>query len=187
VNQAHLEFCASPAWRLVVEETILPEALRGLSLGDDVIEVGPGPGLTTDVLRNLTVKLTALEFDPELAAALAARSVGSNVEVICGDATVMDLPDDRFSGAACFHMLHHIPTVAAQDRVLCELARVLRPGGVLVAADGIDNEGVRQFHVDDVYVPIDPETLDGRLTQSGFTLAEVRVYDLGWICTARAV
>ena len=54
MNQGHLEFCASAQWRTMVEETILPEALRGVSLGDDVIEVGPGPGLTTDVLRTRT-------------------------------------------------------------------------------------------------------------------------------------
>ena len=29
----------------------MPEALRGVELGDDVLEIGPGPGLTTDVLR----------------------------------------------------------------------------------------------------------------------------------------
>ena len=42
MNQGHLEFCASPQWRQMVETTILPEALRGLDLGDDVLEVGPG-------------------------------------------------------------------------------------------------------------------------------------------------
>jgi SAM-dependent methyltransferase len=187
MNQGHLEFCASPEWRQMVEETILPEALRGVDLGDDVVEVGPGPGLTTDVLRTRTARLTAVEFDPDLAASLAARLAGTNVEVICGDATALDVADDRFTGAACFHMLHHIPSSSAQDRVFAELARVLNPGGVLVAADGIENEGTRQFHADDIYNPIDPETLGGRLADAGFTTVEVRVYDLGWISTARRV
>ncbi|HEY5025488.1 MAG TPA: class I SAM-dependent methyltransferase [Acidimicrobiales bacterium] len=186
MNPGHLEFCASPQWRQMVEETILPEALRGIALGDNVIEVGPGPGLTTDVLRARTTHLTALEFDPDLAAALAERMAGTNVEVICGDATAMDLPADRFTAAASFHMLHHIPVAGAQDAVFAELARVLKPGGVLVAADGVENEGTRQFHVDDIYNPIDPGTLDGRLGRSGFSSIEVRVYDLGWICTAVA-
>ncbi len=186
MNAGHLEFCASPQWRQMVEETILPEALRGLSLGDDVIEIGPGPGLTTDVLRTRTTQLTALEFDPELAAALAQRLVGTNVDVVWGDATAMDLPADRFSGAASFHMLHHIPSVEAQDAVFSELGRVLEPGGVLVAADGIENEGTRLFHTDDIYNPIDPAVLPDRLARGGFTSIDVRVYDLGWICTASA-
>jgi SAM-dependent methyltransferase len=98
----------------------------------------------------------------------------------------MDLPAGRFTGAASFHMLHHIPAASAQDAVFAELARVLRPGGVLVAADGSENEGTRQFHVDDIYNPIDPGTLESRLARSGFSSIEVRVYDLGWICTAVA-
>jgi|SRR5579863_1699508 len=184
MNQGHLEFCASPQWRQTIEDTILPEALRGVTLGDDVIEIGPGPGLTTDVLRTLTARLTALEFDPDLADALAERTVGTNVQVVCGDATGMDFPDGRFTGAASFHMLHHIPTEEAQDLVFAELGRVLESGATLVAADGIENEGVRLFHADDIYNPVDPATLDRRLRRAGFTLVDVRVYELGWICTA---
>jgi ubiquinone/menaquinone biosynthesis C-methylase UbiE len=66
-----------------------------------------------------------------------------------GDATAMDLPSGRFTGAASFHMPHHIPTADAQDSVFAELARVLKRSGVLVAADGIENEATRQF-VDDI-------------------------------------
>lgn len=187
MNQGHLEFCASPQWRQMLEETILPEALRGLSLGDDVIEVGPGPGLTTDILRTRTAQLTALEFDPVLADALAARLAGTNVEVVRGDATAMDLPGGRFTGAASFHMLHHIPTAEDQDSVFAEMARVLAPGGVLVAADGIGNEATRQFHIDDVYNPVDPETLHRRLGRAGFTSIEVRVYEIGWISSAVSI
>jgi SAM-dependent methyltransferase len=167
----------------MVEETILPEALRGVSLGDDVIEIGPGPGLTTDVLRTLTARLTAVEFDPALAGALAERMAGSNVDVVCGDATAMDLPTGRFTGAASFHMLHHIATPAAQDNVFAELARVLHAGGTLVAADGIADDGLRAFHVDDVYNSIDPATLPRRLERNGFRSIDVHIHDLGWICT----
>jgi hypothetical protein len=51
VNKAHLEFCSSPAWARLVEDELLPWVLEGCDLGDDLLEVGPGPGLTTDVLR----------------------------------------------------------------------------------------------------------------------------------------
>ena len=91
-----------------MEETILPEALRGVALGDDVIEVGPGPGLTTDVLGTRTTRLTALEFDPDLARQLAQRLAGTNVDVVCGDATAMrstfpssprDSPNKKYRGS----------------------------------------------------------------------------------------
>jgi len=38
-------------WKKVVETYILPWTLEGLNLGSDVLEVGPGPGVSTDLLR----------------------------------------------------------------------------------------------------------------------------------------
>lgn len=181
-----MEFCASPEWRKIVEEMIMPDALRHADLGSDIIEIGPGPGFTTDVLRTLTDQLTAVEVGPELAAALEQRLRGSNVEVVLGDATALDLPDDRFTGAASFHMLHHIPTAEAQDKAFAELARVLTGGGVLVAADGVRSDASRAFHQDDTYNPIDPEALGQRLESVGFTSIDVQRHDLGWFCTGVA-
>ena len=127
MNSGHLEFCASPQWRQTVEEMILPEALRGVDLGTDVIEVGPGPGFTTDVLRTRTPRLTAVEVDNDLATSLGERLAGTNVQVVCGDATALDFGDSCFTGAASFHMLHHIATDEAQDQVLSELAECSGP------------------------------------------------------------
>src|SRR5580704_3229261 len=110
MNSGYLEFCASPQWRQIVEEMILPEALRGVDLGADVIEIGPGPGYTTDVLRTRTQRLTAVEVDPDLATALSERMADSNVVVVCGDATALEFEDSSFTGAASFHMLHHVAT-----------------------------------------------------------------------------
>jgi SAM-dependent methyltransferase len=184
MNSAHLEVCASPEWRQIVEENILPEALRDVDLGSDVIEIGPGPGFTTDVLMKIAARLTAVEVDSELAGSLQVRMVGTNVNVVCGDAASLEFDADTFSGAASFHMLHHIETQEAQDKVFSELARVLEPGGVLVAADGMENESSRAFHEGDIYNPIDPDDLRIRLTTAGFTSLDIRVHDLGWVCSA---
>ena len=161
---------------------ILPDALRDVTLGPKVLEIGPGPGFTTDVLRKLVEHLTVVEVDPDLADALSERLLGTNVEVVRGDATaVLDLPDQSFTGAASFHMLHHIDTVEAQDRAMSELARVLKDGGVLVAADGVESEASRAFHEGDIYNPIDPGGLERRLRSAGFSAATVGTHDLfGW-------
>ena len=170
----------------MVHDLILPEALRGVDLGDDAIEIGPGPGFTTEILHTLTGRLTAVEIDEGLAESLADRMAGENVEVVLGDATGLDFPADRFSGAASFHMLHHIAPAEAQDRVFAELARVLVPGAVLVAADGTYNDATAAFHEGDTYNPIDPDDLRVRLGAAGFDDIEVRTYEPGWVCTARA-
>ena len=113
----------------MLETDLLPWVASVGNLGDDVLEVGPGPGLTTDLLRRRTAKLTAVELDAELAASLAARLSDTNVDVVHADATDSGLASGRFSAATCFSMLHHIPEPETQDRLFAELCRMLRPGG----------------------------------------------------------
>jgi SAM-dependent methyltransferase len=186
MNEAHMHFCASDDWRQMVEELVMPAALGDLELGDDVIEIGPGPGFTTDVVRLRAERLTAVELDPDLADSLTRRLAGTNVEVILGDATDLDLPAGRFSDAVSFNMLHHIPTADAQDRVFAELARVLRSGGRLIAADAMPRDQLDAFHDGDIYNPIDPASLPARLAIAGFSDVAMGEYDLGWTCTATA-
>ena len=175
MNRAHLKFCSSQEWARLVEDELLPWVLDGCELGDDLLEVGPGPGLTTDVLRRRVARVTAVELDLALAEKLGSRLAGSNVRVIAGDVTRLPFPAGRFSSAACLTMLHHIPSPALQDAALAELARVLRPGGLLAGSDGLDTPARRKLHVDDVFVPVDPGTLGARLRAAGFGRARVDV------------
>ena len=177
MNAEHLRLCASPEWARFVEQELLPWVIARQPLGDDVLEVGPGPGRTTDVLRRLTPRLTAVEVDAKLAVALARRLAGANVAVVQADATALPFEDARFSAATCFTMLHHVPSPALQDRLLGELCRVLRPGGLLVGTDGTDTPARRALHADDTFVPIDPRALPGRLAAAGFV--QVVVEDAG--------
>jgi SAM-dependent methyltransferase len=87
--------------------------------------------------------------------------------------TRLPFPAGRFSSAACLTMLHHIPSPALQDAALAELARVLRPGGVLAGSDGLDTPARREIHEGDVFVPVGPDTLEARLRAAGFTGARV--------------
>jgi SAM-dependent methyltransferase len=169
VNQLHLEFLASPVWAEYLETDVLPWVLGVVDLGDDVLEVGPGPGLTTDLLRQRTAKLTAVEVDPGLATSLAERLSGTNVDVVHADATTSGLDANRFSAATSFSMLHHMPSPHLQDLLFGEVYRMLRPGGAFVGIDSIDSESIRNGHVDDVFVPVDPDTLGSRLEAVGFT------------------
>jgi SAM-dependent methyltransferase len=179
MNRRHLEFCASPQWADIVENEILPWAVGDLDLGDDVLEVGSGPGLTTDVLRRRVPRLTAVEIDPDLAGSLKERLRDSNVQVVQADATRLPLESGRFSAATSFAMLHHVPSREMQDRLLAELCRVLRPGGLLVGSDAVDTGELDEFHRGDTYVPCDPDDMPYRLRAAGFLHVRVERGELG--------
>lgn len=176
MNEHHLQFLASPDWAKWLDAELVPWLVT-LELGDDLLEVGPGPGLTTDLLRQHAPRVTAVELDDDLYSALAARMAGSNVEVVHGDATDTGLPADRFSAAACFAMLHHIPSAEKQDQVFSEMHRVLRPGAIFLGTDSVDSDAIRDFHVDDVFVPLPPDQLGDRLQIAGFRDVDVHVGD----------
>ena len=175
MNKEHLKYCSSDEWAEAVQRWIIPSALEGVELGDDVLEVGPGPGRTTDILRHMTARLTAVEIDPDLAEALRIRLAGTNVEVVEADATALPFPDGRFTSALSFTMLHHVPSRDEQDRLLAELARVLQPGGTLAGVDSKDSPEFRGMHVDDICVPLVPEQLPERLKRAGFSEVDVDV------------
>ncbi|MFI5042504.1 MAG: class I SAM-dependent methyltransferase [Acidimicrobiales bacterium] len=179
MNQTHLELCSSAEWADAVERWIIPWALDSVDLGDDALEIGPGPGLTTDVLRRGVGRLTAVEVDPDLAQALARRLAGTNVDVRCADATATGLPGDRFSSAVCLTMLHHVPTIERQDALFGEVLRLLRPGGVFAGQDSLASDELRALHIDDTYVPVDPATLAGRLGDAGFADVVVDTNEYG--------
>lgn len=186
MNLLHRWYCGSGHWRHTVGERLMPWVLGSTPLGDDVLEIGPGPGVTTDALEERRPRLTCVEIDPELAAALARRKRGTQVEVVEGDATRLPFEDDRFSAAVSCTMLHHVPSPELQDRVFAELARVLAPGGWLVGSDSVTSPLFRVVHWGDTLVPVDPERLPDRLLRAGFADVEVQRAQRAFRFRARA-
>lgn len=173
MNRLHHWLCRSNAWRATLQQRI-PWVLGDTDLGSSVLEVGPGPGLTTDILRAKFHQLTAVEIDPGFAHALRVRLNGENVRVVESDATHMPFADSEFSGAVSFTMLHHVPSPALQDKLLCEVFRVLKPGGYFAGCDSLRNWVMSIIHIGDTYVPVDPETFGARLQRAGFHVLEVQ-------------
>jgi SAM-dependent methyltransferase len=175
MNLAHRWLCRSAYWRKAVETYILPWVLGGLDIGANVLEVGPGPGVTTDLLRGRVEHLTCVEIDRTFADSLSRRMSGHNVTIVCQDATAMSFPDAVFDGAVSFTMLHHISSEAMQNRLLAEVARVLRPGGVFAGTDSLYSRSFRLLHLFDTMVVVDPSTFPERLRKAGFDDVQVDV------------
>lgn len=173
MNTGHARLCSSPEWADHIADVVVPEALEGLTLGDDVLEIGPGYGATTARLWQIVPKLTAIEIDPKLAADLVERF--PLVDVLHGDGAKLPFSSDRFTAVVCFTMLHHVASKSAQGSIFAEAQRVLRPGGIFAGSDSLASRGLAAFHGVDTYVPVDPQTLPRRLRRAGFVACDVRI------------
>src|SRR5215831_7781698 len=174
MNLIHHWLCQSTGWRKVLE-TQAPWALEGLTLGRDVLEIGPGFGVTTDLIRPGVENLTCVEIDPELAQSLRGRMTGNSVTILCEDATSMSIESASFDAVVCFTMLHHVPSPCLQDRLLSEVARVLRPDGIFLGTDSLYSWGLRLLHLFDTMVVVSPQTLPDRLRSAGFADVDIDV------------
>lgn len=168
MNLLHRRYCRSPKWDALVERQLIPWVLGDVPLGRHALELGPGPGLTTDRLRHRADRLSAVEVDAADSAALAARLAGTNVTVVRGDATALPFADGRFSAVVAMTMLHHVPTTGLQDRLFAEACRVLEPGGYFCGCDSRPNLRWWALHIADTRTVLPPDTLAARLTAAGF-------------------
>ncbi len=92
-----------------------------------VLEVGCGEGeLAERMSRELGADVLALDQSERMVELTRARGVEARV----GDAQALPFDDGTFDAVVAAWMLFHLPDV---DRGLAELARVLVPGGRLVA------------------------------------------------------
>jgi ubiquinone/menaquinone biosynthesis C-methylase UbiE len=178
MNENHANLCSSAEWAQGLQDEIVEPLARPLELGEEMLEIGPGPGAATEWLSQAVSRLVSLETDAEAAEALGRRFAGGNVEVVVGDAAQMEFPDRSFDSVACFTMLHHVPTDSQQNLILSEALRVLRPGGVLFGADSPASQGLHEFHADDIYNPIEPGSFLTRLRTIGFVRLTVSVDDV---------
>ena len=183
MNANHAILCASPEWAEHLESDVLAPLADAVDLGDEMLELGPGPGAATRWLRHRVKRLVALELDPSAAARLADELADSNVTVEVGDCTCAPFPDASFDAVGAFTMLHHLPTQALQFATLTEAFRVLRPGGALLGADSLASQELHAFHDGDTYNPIDPARLLVFLQAAGFARVTLTV-DRGLLFTA---
>jgi len=92
-----------------------------------VLEVGCGWGELAEWLaRDTAAQVVAVDLSERMVELARARGVDAKV----GDVQELPFADGSFDVAVAAWMLYHVPDL---DRGLSELARVLRPGGILVA------------------------------------------------------
>lgn len=102
------------------------EYVRKFGEGKRVLEVGCGTGLVLSRIQEFASEAQGVDLSPGMLEKARAR----NLHVQEGSATALPFPDHSFDVTCSFKVLAHVPDI---DLALCEMARVTRPGGVILA------------------------------------------------------
>lgn len=95
-----------------------------------VLEVGCGTGRITAYLSGRGVDVSGVDLSPGMVA--MARRDHPHLRFAVGSMTALDLPDGALAGVLAWYSLIHTPPELLPV-VVTELARVLAPGGELLA------------------------------------------------------
>jgi ubiquinone/menaquinone biosynthesis C-methylase UbiE len=125
-----------------------------LLTGVDVLDAACGEGYGSHLLAARARSVTGLDVSTEAVEHARERYARDNLSFECGDATRLPFDDDAFDAVVSFETLEHLE---AQERLLTEFRRVLRPHGFLLLSSpdkktysdetGYDNP----YHVRELY------------------------------------
>ena len=150
---------------------------------DSVLELAAGTGLVTTRAAPGVGRYVATDTSEAMLELLAGRMGPSpNLEVSVADATDLAYADQTFDAVIVANLLHLLPD---PNRALAEAARVLKPGGRLVAPTFCHGEGwlarstsrvlalVNGFPIVTRFAGTD---LDELLARAGFSITDARWY-----------
>lgn len=104
--------------------------------GSWVLDVATGTGLVARELSRRNVRVVGLDQSPAMvrrgAAAVRDAGLADRIRFVLGQAQALPFPDEAFDALTFTYLLRYVDDPAATLR---ELARVLRPGGVMASLE----------------------------------------------------
>jgi len=141
-----------------------------------ILDLGAGPCWVSEWLQRLRYRTVSLDLAEDMLA-IGRRRLAPGSAVCAGDMAALPVRAGSVDAAVCYGALHHVPE---WTRVLAEVHRVLRDGGVLVlqepgrghAAQPHSIAQMEQFGVLEQDLP--PRQLARACRQAGFTRVAIR-------------
>ena len=158
-------------WWFRERRTLIARELKGLPQGR-ALDIGAAAGRNTTVLEEQGWESFALEYDESGAGLAKSRGI----KVMRADATKLPLADNQFDLAISYDVLEHIED---DVKVVEEIKRVLRPGGLVLIAVPADP---RLWSEHDVAVShlrrYTRESLSKLFDDAGFIIEEVQSWNV---------
>ena len=134
VRDAHLGRDVADSYRRFAASAEFAEivAILGGVRGREILDLGSGTGIAASAFAGAGARrVVAVEPDPsdEIGRGAMARA-GLACEIVDAQGERLPFPDGSFDIVYCRQVLHH---AADLDRLVAEVARVLRPGGTFLA------------------------------------------------------
>jgi ubiquinone/menaquinone biosynthesis C-methylase UbiE len=102
------------------------EFVRRFATGQEVLEVGCGTGLVLERIRGFARVARGVDISPKM----LERALERRLDVQLASATALPFADATFDVACSFKVLAHVREI---ETALAEMARVVRPGGHVLA------------------------------------------------------
>jgi ubiquinone/menaquinone biosynthesis C-methylase UbiE len=138
-------------------------------------DIGCGPGHVARYVHDHGVETWGIDLSPAMVE--VARRLNPGMTFRQGNMLALDIPTATFGGITAFYSIIHVPR-AEVTTALCELRRVLRPGGVMLLAFHIGQQVVHldewwgeKVAVDFAFFDVDEMT--SYLQAAGLTVDEV--------------
>ena len=104
----------------------IPKLIRG----KEVLELATGPGALAKRIAPVTKRMLATDYSEGMIAEAKKGACPNNLRFEVADALALPYADASFDAVVIVNALHLLPE---PERALREIARVLRPDGILIA------------------------------------------------------